>query len=408
MKKQFCTIIFSMILSILMLSSVFAATWPADTTGTELAGGLGTYEPSGAVWHSRLGQLFVVSDEGLISKMNADGSSVTTWNIGGDLEGIAVADPNSNYVYVINEYPFALYQFDISTGTKTKSWDLSTVVPAPANTRLGLEGMTYIPSEDYSTSSGRGVFAVGSQETGTIYFLDIDTSTNGGSVTLLRSMKPLAASLSDLFYDRETNVLYGLYDSTLIEMSLQGTITATYTVPGSDQEGVTLTTSCSSTTTTTAATIYIASDTPASVMKYGNYPVSCPIVTTTTPPATIDPNLISSETINGATITVNYADGHVQELTPYSTSTVQAAVNYDSTRLITSNGKYVSVYKNGALMTKVKVTTYTPSIYTLSVTHESSSDTVVVSYKRSNKLITATYTLQNDALTRVSTTSVQV
>ncbi len=276
MKKQMYVAIYSMILSIILLGSVFAATWPADSTGTELAGGLGTYEPSGAVWHSRLGQLFVVSDEGLISKMNSDGSSVTTWNIGGDLEGIAIADASSNYIYVINEYPFALYQFDISTGAKTKTWSLTNVVAAPTNQSYGLEGMTYIPSEDYTTSSGRGVFAVGSQETGTIYFLDVDTSTSGGSVTLLRSMKPLAASLSDLFYDRETNTLYGLYDSTLVEMDLQGTITATYTAPGSDQEGVTLTTACSTTSTTTTATIYIASDTPASVKKYGNYPVTCP------------------------------------------------------------------------------------------------------------------------------------
>lgn len=407
MKKQLFAVM-SMIISLLLLSPVFAATWPADSSGTELAGGLGVYEPSGAVWHSRLGQLFVVSDEGLISKMNPDGSSVTTWSIGGDLEGIAIADASSNYIYVINEYPFALYQFDISTGTKTKTWDLSNVgIPAPTNTSYGLEGMTYIPSEDYSTSNGRGVFAVGSQETGTIYFLDVDTSTSGGSVTLLRSMTPAGAWISDLFYDRETNVLYVLYDSTLVEMNLQGAIAATYTVPGSDQEGVTLTTACSSTTTTTTATIYIASDTPASVKKYGNYPVNCPVVTTT-PPATTDPNLISSETISGATITVNYADGHVQQLTPYSTPTVQAAVNYDSTRLITSNGKYVSVYKNGALMTKAKVSSYTPSTYTLSVTHGTSSDTVAVSYTRSNKLITVTYTLQNDILTRVSTTSTSV
>ena len=404
MKKQFFILVVSILMTIILLNSAFAASWPADASGTELAAGLGTYEPSGAAWQSRLGQLFVVSDEGLISKMNPDGSRVTTWNIGGDLEGIAVADPTTNLVYVINEYPYALYEFDFNAGTKTKTWSLSNAVPAPTDTRLGLEGMTYVPSEDYSTSSNRGVFVVGSQETGTIYFLDIDISTNGGSVTLLRSIKPLAASISDLFYDRETNTLYVLYDNTLVAMDLQGTIAATYTVPGSDQEGVTLAISCPTTTTT----IYIASDTPASVMKFGNFPVSCPTTTSTTPPATIDPNLISSQTISGAIITVNYADGHVQQLTPYSTPTVQAAVNYDSTRLITSNGKYVSVYRNGARMTRAPVTSYTPSTYTLSVTHSSSSDTVAVSYRRWDKLITVTYTLQNDVLTKTGTTSVRV
>ncbi len=265
------------VMLLFLVQTVFAASWPADTTAMELASGLGTYEPSGIVWHSRLNTLFLVSDpstsfSGRITQMNTDGSGVTHWTIGGDLEGIAVADPSSNYVYVLNEYPYAIYEVDISTGTKTKSWDLSSVVPAPANTGYGLEGMTYIPSEDYATTSGRGVFVVGSQETGALYFLDIDTSTTDGYVTLLRSMTPSGAWLSDLFYDRETNVLYVLYDSLLVEMDLQGTPLATYTVPGSDQEGIALATTCSATTTT----IYIAYDTPASVKGYANYPVTCP------------------------------------------------------------------------------------------------------------------------------------
>ena len=141
-KKLLIYVSSSVVIFLLLLTSAFAASWPADSTATELAGGLGSYEPSGIVWHSRLNTLFLVSDpspsySGRVTQMNTDGSGVTHWTVGGDLEGIAVADPATNYVYVLNEYPYALYEFDFSIGTKTKSWDLSTLIPAPLDTRYG-------------------------------------------------------------------------------------------------------------------------------------------------------------------------------------------------------------------------------------------------------------------------------
>ena len=47
------------------------------------------YEPSGAVWHPRLGVLLLVSDNGWVSRMDADGQNAMTWLTGGDLEAIA-------------------------------------------------------------------------------------------------------------------------------------------------------------------------------------------------------------------------------------------------------------------------------------------------------------------------------
>ena len=219
-KKLFIQLSSSVVILLLLLTSVFAASWP-DSTGTIISGSLPSgYEPSGAVWHPIQNALFVVSDDDIVSKMSADGTDVTSWSLSGDLEGLAVADTSSNYIYVLNEYPYAIYEFDFSSGTKTKSWSLTGVVPAPViSTSYGLEGLTYISTE--------GLFAVGSQETGTIYFVSVDTSVSGGSVSVVRSMKPYSASISDMYFDPETETLYVLYDATLVEMDTSGNIIET-------------------------------------------------------------------------------------------------------------------------------------------------------------------------------------
>ena len=63
------------------------------------------YETSGLAWHQGLEKIFVVSDEGIVSMMNRDGTDLVHWNIGGDLEAITVADHTSNFVYIGVENP---------------------------------------------------------------------------------------------------------------------------------------------------------------------------------------------------------------------------------------------------------------------------------------------------------------
>jgi hypothetical protein len=69
---------------------------PGAAIGANLPAG---YETSGIVWHSRLQKLLLVSDGGTVSSMNADGTGVTNWYVGGDLEGMTVARPQSSFAY---------------------------------------------------------------------------------------------------------------------------------------------------------------------------------------------------------------------------------------------------------------------------------------------------------------------
>lgn len=84
------------VLGVAQLAS--AATWPASSATTLYSSS--SVEPSGIIWHSRLERLLVVGDAGELMKMKTDGSVETTWLVGGDLEGVTVADPDSNYVYI--------------------------------------------------------------------------------------------------------------------------------------------------------------------------------------------------------------------------------------------------------------------------------------------------------------------
>ncbi|MDD3887145.1 MAG: SdiA-regulated domain-containing protein [Patescibacteria group bacterium] len=243
------SLILALIFGLFFLSnfSHAANTWPAGT-GTDIGGNLPpdpiVYEPSGLAWHSRLGTLFIVGDSGNISEITSDGSLLHNWYNGSflDLEGIAVANPASNYVYVGEEGNRTIYEFDITSWTLSgKSWDLSAWMPdVPGQ---GLEALTFVPNGDhpYTNSSSGGLFYAGHQGDGKIYVFDINLSLSG-SVNYISTITPLAGTtdLSGLDYEPSTQILYAIFDSSdlLLEMNASGTVLNSYDMPGSAQEGV--------------------------------------------------------------------------------------------------------------------------------------------------------------------------
>ena len=90
-----------------------AAVLPGTTIGNLPS----QYETSGLTWHDGLQKLFAVSDEGIVSMMNADGSDIVNWNVPGDLEALTVADHSSNLIYIGVENPDSILEFDVTTGS---------------------------------------------------------------------------------------------------------------------------------------------------------------------------------------------------------------------------------------------------------------------------------------------------
>lgn len=209
--------------------------WTSETQtsiGTNLPTG---YEPSGAYWHGGLNKLVVVSDGGLLSTMDEDGNNVTNYTLSGDNETVTGTSSSSNYVYVGVEQPTRkVVEFDLSTGTTTgNSWDLTTWLTGSDNN--GLEALTYVPSGKHAFNTSEGVFLANKYSSSTIYAFVFGTS---GSVTNVGSFTAPSASMSDMYYNESTGVLYALYEGLAYEMDTSGTVSSSYSVPGSSQEGI--------------------------------------------------------------------------------------------------------------------------------------------------------------------------
>ena len=251
---------------ILALGRAMAYPFPSEALpGTEIGGGLPAgYEPSGAAWHTGLSKLLLVSDGGLVSMLNADGTSVSNWSVTGDLEAISVTDPSSSFVYVGVENPDSILELNISTGVVTRTFDLTPWMSGPSN--QGLEALTFLP--DPGDPEG-GLFYAGLQDDGKIYSfrLSISSSTTATTVTYLETITPVLGrtDLSGLHYDSNNEVLYAIFDGSdlLRAMQADGTFLAEWDLAGNDQEGVAL----------LGDRLFIAEDVGEEVWRYSPFPI---------------------------------------------------------------------------------------------------------------------------------------
>jgi hypothetical protein len=233
--------------AVAIITSGIVAADPFPTAalpGTSLNQSIPNYEPSDLVWHSRLGRLFSVSDgsanvSSRVFSIADDGTGLAFWPVTGDLEGICVADPASDFLYVGTEQPNQIKEFRISTGVVTRTFDLNPWMTVASG--QGLEALTFVP--DPGNAEG-GTFYAGLQDDGTIYrfSLPILTSATSTTVSPLGSFNPVTGrrDLSGLDYDRAAGVLYAIYDgpNLMRAMTTAGSFLKEWTLPGSNQEGI--------------------------------------------------------------------------------------------------------------------------------------------------------------------------
>jgi hypothetical protein len=199
------------------------------------------FEPSGILWHRRLQRVLVVDDGGQLAMMNSEGENVVTWQLGNaDLEGISVADMESDFVYIgVEQNPISIQEFNLTEGQVTRVFDLEPWLSGYGNE--GLEALTFIP--DTENTEG-GQFYVGIQATGEIFVfsLPILSSLTDNTVTFVENFTPenMRLDLSGLCYCLQNDILYGIYDSSnvLVAMQSDGTSLIEWELPGNDQEGI--------------------------------------------------------------------------------------------------------------------------------------------------------------------------
>jgi poly(3-hydroxybutyrate) depolymerase/uncharacterized protein YjiK len=199
------------------------------------------YETSGLTWHDGLQKLFAVSDEGIVSMMNADGSDIVNWNVPGDLEALTVADHTSDLIYIGVENPDSILEFDVSTGQVTRTFDLTDWMTGADN--RGLEALAFVPD---ATHPEGGLFYAGLQSDGRIYqfALPIVSSSSSTAVTFVQSMAIEGGStdLAGLAYDSSSGLLLAMFDSMdqLNVIDRDGQLRSRWTVPGVGQESLVL------------------------------------------------------------------------------------------------------------------------------------------------------------------------
>jgi hypothetical protein len=233
--------------------------FPANQPGVEIGSFLSSnFEPSGSAWHTRLNQLFVCGDNGRIARMNADGSATVNTNLAGNWEGLAIADPASNFIYIVNETNARITEYNFQSASATRVFQLSTAQAAIGVTPLdaqdiealidsgdnrGVESLTFVPN---AADPEGGEFYAGSQENGFIYRFRLSLSA-GTSVTYLGKFKTWPAGdndLSGLDYDPARGVLIAVWDASNVirVMSASGVIFHTFALPAgsNDEEGIAL------------------------------------------------------------------------------------------------------------------------------------------------------------------------
>ncbi len=249
-------------------TAAFAAEWSTTST-VEIGSGVRSaypgIEPSGLAWHSERNQLLGVGDGGQVFAMNTDGSNVTLWNVGGDLEDVTVADATSDYVYLADENGY-IKKFNMATGSVVQTWDIKTWMPEVScgnGSTCGMEGLTY----------ANGYFYAGYQLNGKIFVFDL----SGSTAQKVNEFAAVRSWLGALHY--RDGYLYALYGSTMSILDMSGNEMTRYTVPGSLQEGVALGNDSNG---DGDANIYIAQDS-GEIYNYDNFAIygwTAPVVIT--------------------------------------------------------------------------------------------------------------------------------
>ncbi len=268
-------------LSSLLLVPAFvsAAAWPASSSATDLGSALiaadTTFEPSGIVWSSDRSQFIAVGDEGQVAVLGSDGTLVSEWSLGSgyDLEDVTVVPGNSTTVYLMDENTSSVFAFDLSAGALTGDlWSFSSVLSEVSGT-TGVEGLAWVPDgyHAHGTTASGGLFYAGWQYDGDVYVFEPDFST--GAATFIEELHLTSGytDLSGLYFSTDTQMLYVMYDALNVvqEWTADGIFVIEYTsLPGADQEGVTIIP-----TSSTTADFVLAEDSD-SIRSYANYPIA--------------------------------------------------------------------------------------------------------------------------------------
>lgn len=186
-----------------------ASAWPGTNEKTIATGPTVCGEPSGCIWHPRIAKLIFVDDGGSVDAFgytsrgriylcDADGSNLKFVELidtsSHDLEDPCYADPDSDYVYILDETGQAIYEISLTLLLATavaqsaapppimavaRTWDISPLGLLSGSN--GPEGLTFIPIASHPEG---GVFAIGTQLDGDLRYVELKIVTSSSDITV--------------------------------------------------------------------------------------------------------------------------------------------------------------------------------------------------------------------------------
>ncbi|KAJ3162385.1 hypothetical protein HDU86_004865 [Geranomyces michiganensis] len=153
-----------------------------DCSGTSLFDRLPSdFEPSDLAFDQASSTLYIVSDEGTLGALthiDADsGPGAKIYSVGKDydLEGCTFVPSRPGFVYLGNEYPAAIVEYELASGQVTRKWEVQSFFEAsPAasgsdeDTNSGLEALAF-----RQLNASVATFYVGRQSDARIFVVDV-------------------------------------------------------------------------------------------------------------------------------------------------------------------------------------------------------------------------------------------
>jgi len=203
-------------------------------------------EPSGIVFSKSHGTLFVVGDEGDICELRTDGTLVNKARIRKtDLEGIT-SNPVTGSLYALDELSISILEInpDNLEVLQHISIDLLPAQYNHENKNRGFEAITFLPNPGQAANSRLFIANQGRSDraSAAVHELTVPLADGDNVAKTLQIFEQKIADLSGLHYDDRSGLLLVISDAhnTLLLMTVEGDIHTSYTLPGENQEGITL------------------------------------------------------------------------------------------------------------------------------------------------------------------------
>jgi len=204
-------------------------------------------EPSGIAWHPARKTLFVVSDDGDIYEIDADGKILNQKRLPHgkrddiDPEGVTVNTRTGN-LYVASEEGDDILEVDPRTFEILGYYDIVSKKELLRHGGNGIEGIAYVPGKKAEDDR---VYVVNQDDPPIVMKVALPRKPKGNAVQkepvpVIGYFKMPVSDLSGITYYSSRKTLFILSDTNnaLFEVTTAGKIVNQWAIPGKDQEGI--------------------------------------------------------------------------------------------------------------------------------------------------------------------------